>query len=73
MESGRHIRPKIDLENRTCSQPGKQALVEIQIHFITRCDNFMQMENLRNQFFIEMLPKDYTNEKTIHNTDQNEF
>ena len=44
IESGRHIRPKINRENRTCklcSKPNKQAPIENEVHFITRCDNFM--------------------------------
>ena len=67
IECGRHIRPKINRENRTCklcSKPNKQAPVEDEVHFITRCDNFMQIKNLRNEFFNEiMLPKGYTDEK----------
>ena len=41
----------------------KQAPIEDEVHFITRCDNFMQIKNLRNEFFNEMLPKGYTDEK----------
>ena len=67
IESGRHIRPKINRENRTCklcSKPNKQAPTEDEVHFITRCDTFMQTNNLRNEFFNEiMLPKEYTDEK----------
>ena len=67
IERGRHIRLKINRENRTCklcSKPDKQAPTEDEIHFITRCDNFMQMKNSRNEFFNEiMLPKGYTEEK----------
>ena len=67
IESGRYIRPKINRENRTCklcSKPNKQAPIEDEVHFITRCDNFMQIKNLRNEFFNEiMLPKGYTDEK----------
>ena len=40
IESGRHIRPKINRENRTCklcSKPDKQAPIEDEVHFITRC------------------------------------
>ena len=34
------------------------------INFIIICDNFMQIKNLRNEFFNEiMLPKGYTDEK----------
>ena len=34
------------------------------MRFITRCDNFMQIKNLRNEFFNEiMLPTGYTDEK----------
>ena len=59
IESGRHIRPKINRENRTCKLCSKD-----EVHFITRCDNFMQIKNLRNEFFKEiMLPKGYTDEK----------
>ena len=37
--------------------------IEDEVHFTTRCDNFMQMKNLRNEFFNEiMLPKGYTDE-----------
>ena len=65
--SGRHIRPKINREKRTCklsSKPDKQAPVEDEVHFITRCDNFMQIKNSRNEFFNEiMLPKGYTDKK----------
>ena len=68
IESGRHIRPKINRENRTCklcSKPNKQAPIKDEVHFITRCDNFMQIKNLRNEFFseINMLPKGCTDEK----------
>ena len=67
IESGRHIRPKINRENRTCklcSRPNKQAPIEDEVHFITRCDNFIQIKNLRNKFFNEiMLPNGYTDEK----------
>ena len=67
VENGRHIRSKIKRENRTCklcSKPDKQAPTEDEVHFITRCDNFMRMKNLRNEFFNEiMLPKGYTDEK----------
>ena len=67
IESGRYIRPKINRENRTCklcSKPDRQAPVEDKFCFITKCDNFMQMKNLRNEFFNEiMLPKGYTDEK----------
>ena len=67
IESGRHIRPKINRENRTCmlcSKPDKQAPIEDEDHFITRCDNFMQTKNLKHEFFNEiMLPKGYTDEK----------
>ena len=44
IENGRHIRPKINRENRTCklcSKPNKQAPIEGEVHFITRCNNFM--------------------------------
>ena len=42
----------------------KRAPIEDEVHFITRCDNFMQINNLRNEFFNEiMLPKVYTDEK----------
>ena len=64
IESGRL---KINRENRSCklcSKPNKQALIEDEVHFITRCDNFLQINNLRNKFFNEiMLPKGYTDEK----------
>ena len=67
IESGRHIRPKINQENRACmfcSNTDKQASIEDEVQFITRCDNFMQMKNLRNEFFNEiMLPNGYTDEK----------
>ena len=34
------------------------------MRFITRCDNFMRIKNLRNEFFNEiMLLKGYTDEK----------
>ena len=60
IENGRHIRPKINRENRTCklcSKQDKQVPIEDVVHFITRCDNFMQMKNLRHEFFNEiMLP-----------------
>ena len=49
IECGRHIRPKINQENRTCklcSKPNKQALIEDEVHFITRCNNFMQIKTL---------------------------
>ena len=63
----RHIRPKINRENRTCnlcSKLNKQAPIEDEVHFITRCDNFMQIKNLRNEFFNDIiLPKRYTDEK----------
>ena len=39
IESGRHIRPKINSENKSCklcSEPDKQAPVEDEVHFITR-------------------------------------
>ena len=76
IEGGRHIRPMINRENRTCklrSHPGKQALIEDEVHFITRCDNFMQMKTSRNEFFNEiMLPRLYR-WKTILNTDKKEF
>ena len=40
------------------------APIEEEVHFITRCDNFMQIKNLRNEFFNEiMLPKRYIDEK----------
>ena len=67
IESGRQIRPKINRENRTCklcSKPDKQAPVKDEVHFITRCDNSMQMKNLRNELFNEItLPKGYTDDK----------
>ena len=67
IECGRHIRPKINRENRTCklcSKLHKQTPIEDEVHFITRCDNFMQIKNLRNEFFNDiMLPKRYTDEK----------
>ena len=47
-----------------CSKLNKQAQVEDEVRFITRCDNFMQIKNLRNEFFNDiMLPKRYTDEK----------
>ena len=62
------IRPNTNRENRTCklfsTKPNKQAPVEDKVHFITRCDNSMQIKNLRNEFFNEiMVPKGYTDEK----------
>ena len=67
IECGRHIRPKINRENRTCmlcSKPNKQTPIEDEVHLIITCDNFMQIKNLRNAFFNEiMLPKRYTDEK----------
>ena len=67
IESGTHIRPKINRENRTCKlccKPDKQAPIEDEVHFITRCDTFMQMKNFKNEFINEiMLPKGYTDEE----------
>ena len=54
IESGRHIRPKINRENKTCklcSKPSKQAPIEVEVHFITRCDNFMQTEKILEMNF----------------------
>ena len=49
IECGRHIRPKINRENRTCklcSKLNKQTPIEDEVHFITRCDNFMQIKKI---------------------------
>ena len=59
IESGRHIRPKINREYGTCklcSKPDKQVPIEDEVHFITRCDNVMI---ICKRYYIKTLIKEW--------------